>query len=31
MEALENALAELLDRITAEDAHGWFRHCGYLL
>lgn len=31
MDALENALADLLDCITPEDAHGWFRHCGYLL
>jgi transposase len=28
-EALEAALAEALDRITAADAHGWFAHCGY--
>jgi transposase len=28
-EALESALAEMLDRITAADAHGWFEHCGY--
>jgi transposase len=28
-EALESALAEMLDRITAADAHGWFAHCGY--
>lgn len=31
VEALESALAEVLDRITAEDARGWFQHCGYLL
>ena len=28
-DALEAALAEALDRITAADAHGWFAHCGY--
>ena len=28
-EALETALAEMLDRITATDAQGWFEHCGY--
>ncbi len=28
-EALEAALAELLDCITADDAHGYFTHCGY--
>lgn len=28
-EALESALTEALDRITAADAHGWFAHCGY--
>ena len=28
-EALETALTEMLDRITAADAHGWFAHCGY--
>lgn len=31
VEALESALAEVLDRITAADALGWFQHCGYLL
>ncbi len=31
VEALEGALAEVLDCITAEDARGWFQHCGYLL
>lgn len=30
-EALESALAEMLDRITAADAYGWFEHCGYSL
>ena len=28
-DALESALAAMLDRITATDAHGWFAHCGY--
>lgn len=28
-EALEQAVAEALDTITPEDAHGFFRHCGY--
>lgn len=27
--ALEAALAERIDCITAEDAHGYFAHCGY--
>jgi transposase len=29
MEALEEAIAQALSQITAKDAHGWFRHCGY--
>lgn len=29
-EALEEAIAQALERITAQDAHGWFWHCGYL-
>ena len=29
-EALEEAIAEALEQITAQDAHGWFWHCGYL-
>jgi hypothetical protein len=28
-EALEAALAEAIDRITAEDARGYFHHCGF--
>lgn len=28
-EALESALAAALDQITAEDARGYFAHCGY--
>ena len=28
-EALEHALAEALDQITAADARGFFKHCGY--
>jgi len=29
-EALEAAIAEALEQITAQNAHGWFWHCGYL-
>lgn len=29
-EALEEAMAQALSQITAQDAHGWFWHCGYL-
>lgn len=29
IEALEHALARALDSITAQDAAGFFRHCGY--
>jgi len=29
MEALQAALAEVIDCITAQDAHGYFAHCGY--
>ena len=29
-EVLEEAIAEALKQITAQDAHGWFWHCGYL-
>ena len=29
-EALEEALAQALLTITAQDAQGWFQHCGYL-
>jgi transposase len=28
-EALEEAIAQALRTITAQDAHGWFQHCGY--
>lgn len=28
---LEAAIRAALDAITAADAHGWFRHCGYAL
>jgi transposase len=28
-EALELAIRQALTTITAADAHGWFRHCGY--
>jgi transposase len=30
-EALEEALAQALLTITAQDAQGWFQHCGYFL
>ncbi len=30
-EALEEAISQALLTITAQDAHGWFQHCGYLL
>jgi transposase len=30
-EALEIAITQALATITAADAHGWFRHCGYAL
>lgn len=29
-EALQQAIAEALEAITAQDARGWFTHCGYL-
>jgi transposase len=29
LEALEYAIAEALDAVTAADAHGWFAHAGY--
>jgi len=29
-EALEEAICQALDVITAQDAPGWFSHCGYL-
>ena len=29
--ALEAALADALARVTADDARGWFQHCGYAL
>jgi len=29
-EALEEALAQALEMVTSQDAHGWFAHCGYL-
>jgi transposase len=28
-EALQEAIAQALLTVTAQDAHGWFRHCGY--
>lgn len=30
-EALEEAISQALLTITAQDAQGWFQHCGYLL
>jgi transposase len=30
-EALDNALAYAIDTVTASDAQGWFKHCGYPL
>ena len=27
--ALDEAMGEALKAVTAEDAAGWFRHCGY--
>jgi transposase len=29
-EALEEAICQALLTVTAQDAHGWFRHCGYV-
>jgi transposase len=29
LDALEQALPAALDAVTAQDAHGWFAHCGY--
>ena len=28
-EALQDAIAQALLTVTPQDAHGWFRHCGY--
>jgi transposase len=28
-EALEEAIGKAIDLVTSEDAHGWFRHCGF--
>lgn len=30
-EALDRAISEAIKAITASDAQGWFRHCGYML
>lgn len=30
-EALQEALAQALETVSAQDARGWFAHCGYLL
>jgi len=29
-EALQEAICQALLTVTTQDAHGWFRHCGYL-
>ena len=29
-EALEEAIAQALETVTAKDVHDWFTHCGYL-
>ena len=29
-EALQEAISQALETVTAQDAHGWFTHCGYL-
>jgi transposase len=29
-EALEEAIAQALETVTSQDAHGWFAHCAYL-
>jgi transposase len=29
-EALQEAISQALETVTAQDAQGWFRHCGYL-
>ncbi len=31
VEALTDALGPVIDAVTAQDARGWFRHCGYAL
>ncbi|MDB5870097.1 MAG: tnpF1, partial [Polaromonas sp.] len=28
-EALDTALSYVIDTVTASDAKGWFKHCGY--
>ncbi|CAM3890771.1 Tc1-like transposase DDE domain-containing protein [Polaromonas hydrogenivorans] len=28
-QALDEALAQVIDTVTASDAKGWFKHCGY--
>jgi hypothetical protein len=28
-EALQEAIGQALETVTAQDAHGWFNHCGY--
>lgn len=29
LEALESAVVDAMDAVSARDAHGWFHHCGY--
>ena len=29
LDRLDEELPKVLDRITSQDARGWFRHCGY--
>lgn len=31
LDRLEHAVAEALSTVTSQDAHGWFRHCGYAI
>lgn len=29
LETLETVVVDAMDAVSAQDAHGWFRHCGY--
>jgi transposase len=31
LDELDRELPAVLDSVTPEDAHGWFKHCGYAL
>ncbi len=31
LDRLESAVAQALSSVTSQDAHGWFRHCGYAM